>query len=294
MVGGGCVRCGGAACSRGGAWKRRRYSAGPTSSVRRNTRRIVSAVPKPQPAAIAAIGSSVSSSRRRAASRRTRSTWRAGVTPVSARKARAKWRGLMWARAAIASTRVIAGDVLEHRPLDLAQRLALGPLGDERGAELGLVAGAAQEQHEVTRDRERGLPVEVLLDERQREVHPGGDPGRGPDRAVAHEDRLGVDAHLGMQALQLVRGRPVRGRAAAVEQARAGEQERAGAHRGRASGRRSRRGRSSRSAPGRPPPLCGRIPRPGSACRSARMPRAGRRRGSRSGRWRCAAARRRD
>ena len=47
---------------------------------------------------------------------------------------------------------VIAGDVLEHGALDLAQRLALGALRGERGAELGLVAGAAQEQHEVAGD----------------------------------------------------------------------------------------------------------------------------------------------
>ncbi len=77
---------------------------------------------------------------------------------------------------------VIAGDVLEHGALDLAQRLALGALGGERGAELRLVAGTAQEQHEVAGDRERGVAVEVLLDEREREVHAGGDAGGGPDR----------------------------------------------------------------------------------------------------------------
>ena len=130
---------------------------------------------------------------------------------------------------------VIAGDVLEQRPLDLAQRLAIGPLSGERGAELGLVAGTAQEQHEVAGDGEGGVTVEVLLDEREREVHAGGDAGGGPDATVAHEDRLGVDEHVGMHALQLLRGRPVRGRATAVEQAGAGEQEGAGAHGGGAS-----------------------------------------------------------
>src|SRR5689334_11433788 len=59
------MRCGAAA----GAWKRRRYSAGPTPSERRKTRRIVSAVPNPQLAATDASGSGVSSRRRRAASR---------------------------------------------------------------------------------------------------------------------------------------------------------------------------------------------------------------------------------
>ena len=60
------------------------------------------------------------------------------------------------------------------RALDLAQRLALGLLRGQRGAELRLVAGAAQEQHEVAGDREGRVAVEVFLDERQREVHAGG------------------------------------------------------------------------------------------------------------------------
>ena len=77
-------------------------------------------------------------------------------------------------------------------------------LRGERGAELRLVAGTAQEQHEVTRDRERGVAVEILLDEREREVHAGGDARGGPHRPVAHEDRLGVDAHPRVHALQLL------------------------------------------------------------------------------------------
>ena len=131
---------------------------------------------------------------------------------------------------------VIAGDVLEHGALDLAQRRTLGLLRREGRAELRLVAGAAQEQHEVARDRERCVAAEVLLDERQREVHAGGHARGGPQRTVAHEDRLWIDEHVGMLALQLGRGRPVRRRAAAVEQPGAGEHERARAHRRRASG----------------------------------------------------------
>ncbi len=48
--------------------------------------------------------SAVSSRRRRACSRRTRSTYRPGVMPVSDRKARVKWRGDRRARAASDST----------------------------------------------------------------------------------------------------------------------------------------------------------------------------------------------
>jgi cell division septum initiation protein DivIVA len=115
---------------------------------------------------------------------------------------------------------VIAGDVLEHGLLDLAQRLALGALGGERGAELGLVGGAAEDD----------------LDEREREVHAGGDAGGGPDGLVAHVDRLRVDAHARVLALELVRGGPVGGGAAPVEQPGAGEQEGAGADGGGAPG----------------------------------------------------------
>ena len=61
---------------------------------------------------------------------------------------------------------------------------------------------------------------------------PGGDAGRRPDVAVAHEDRVGVDLDVGVAARELGAGGPVRRRAAAVEQAGLGEQEGAGADRG--------------------------------------------------------------
>ena len=91
---------------------------------------------------------------------------------------------------------VIAGDVLEHQALHLAQRLAVGLLRGERGAELRLVSRSAQEQHELAGDREGDVAVEVLLDEREREVHAGGDARRGPHATVADEDRLGIHEHV--------------------------------------------------------------------------------------------------
>jgi cell division septum initiation protein DivIVA len=131
---------------------------------------------------------------------------------------------------------VILGDVLEEEAQGLAQRLALGLLGGERGAELRLVAGTAQEQHEVTGDRKRGRAVEVVLDEREREVHPGGYPGGGPELPVADVDRLGVDVHRGMRTRELGGGGPVGGRTAAVEQPRGSQQEGACANGGGAPG----------------------------------------------------------
>ena len=55
-----------------------------------NERRIVSELGNPALAAAAERGTEVSSSSLRAVSSRTRSTYLAGVTPVSARNARAK------------------------------------------------------------------------------------------------------------------------------------------------------------------------------------------------------------
>src|SRR5439155_1980255 len=124
---------------------------------------------------------------------------------------------------------VLAGHVLDDLALDLAQRLALGLLGGERRAELRLAARAAQEEHKMARDRERGLPVEVLLDERERQVHPGRYACRRPDIPVADKDRLGVDVDAGMQARKRGRGRPMRRGAPTVQEAGLGEDEGAGA-----------------------------------------------------------------
>ena len=92
---------------------------------------------------------------------------------------------------------VLAGDVLEHEALNLAQRLAPGRLRGERRAELRLVSGAAQEHHELAGDGEGQVAIEVLLDERESQVHAGGDARRGPHAAIADEDRLRVHGTSG-------------------------------------------------------------------------------------------------
>ena len=132
--------------------------------------------------------------------------------------------------------RQVGREVLHRVALHLAQAVTRGRTRGERGAELRLVARPAQEQHQVARDRERRVAVEILLDHRQREVHAGGDARRGPHLPVAHEDRLGIDLDPRVAPRELRRRRPVRGRAAPVQQAGRGEQERPGAHRGDAAG----------------------------------------------------------
>ena len=112
----------------------------------------------------------------------------------------------------------VVARVLGDPLLDLAQWLALGGLGGELRAELGLVARAAQEDDEVAGDGEGDVPAEVLLDQGEREVDARGDPGGRGDLSVAYEDRVRVDLDGRVVAGQLVAVRPVGGRPAAVEQ----------------------------------------------------------------------------
>jgi hypothetical protein len=70
----------------------------------------------------------------------------------------------------------------------------------------------------------------VLLDQREREVHPGRHARRGGDVPVADEDGIVLDGHARMPARKLVARRPVGRCATAVEQAGGGEQEGPGAH----------------------------------------------------------------
>ena len=128
--------------------------------------------------------------------------------------------------------REVALGVVEHPLLEVADGVALGELGGELGRELGLAAGAAQEEHEPAGDAERDSAAEVLLDDGQGEVHARRHAGRGPQVAVARVDGLGVDVDGGVATCELAAHGPVRGHAAAVEQARLGQQEGAGAHRG--------------------------------------------------------------
>ena len=57
---------------------------------------------------------------------------------------------------------------------------AVGDLGLELGAELGLVAGPAQEDDEDPGHVAGDVGAEVLLHEGQEQVEAGGDAGRGP------------------------------------------------------------------------------------------------------------------
>ena len=158
--------------------------------------------------------------------------------PVSARKARAKWRGERRARAASVSTpRSSAGCSVIHcwtsrsgsRRAVWAASWALNwawlpGLRRKTTRWRAMVSAVSRPRSSSTRARARSMP-EVT-------------PAEVDDLSVPDVDRVGVDLDGRVVAGELVAVRPVRGHAAAVQQARLGEQDRAGAHRDQALGAR--------------------------------------------------------
>ena len=154
------------------------------------------------------------------------------MTPTSAVKQRAKLRSLIERDAGERGHGAVGVRVLGDVVLGGADAVVLGDLRLERSAELALVGRPAEEQHEAPGDGERDVAAVVVLDQRQRQVHAGGDAGGRPHVAVAHVDRLGLDLHAREAAGEEVAHPPVRRGALARRGARLGEDERTGAHAG--------------------------------------------------------------
>jgi hypothetical protein len=133
--------------------------------------------------------------------------------------------------------RAVGARVVEDPALEVADLVAVGELGTELDAELRLVARAPEEQHEHAGDDQRHVAPQVVLDQRERQVHPRGDAGGGGDVAVAHEDGVGLHGDGGVARRERRAAGPVGGGPPPVEQAGFGEQERAAAHRRDAAGR---------------------------------------------------------
>ncbi len=89
-------------------------------------------------------------------------------------------------------------------------------------------------EHELARGLLRDLVAEILRYHRQRQIDAGGDPGRTPDVAVADENPVGLQLHLGIGGEKMPGAPPMRGGAAAVEQAGFGKNVGAGANAGEA------------------------------------------------------------
>ena len=82
-----------------------------------------------------------------------------------------------------------------------------------------LAAAAAEIHDQLRRDAPCDVGAEILLDQRQRQVEPGGHAGGGADLAVADMDGVDFEHHLGKAFGELVGHRPMRGGAPAGEQA---------------------------------------------------------------------------
>ena len=102
------------------------------------------------------------------------------------------------------------------------------------------------------------LVAEILRRHCQRQIDAGADPGRTPYIAVAHEDPVGLQLHFRIGFQKMWGALPMRGGAAAVENAGFGQDVSAGADAGDADAAlfqsRARRQASFRMSPPREPP----------------------------------------
>src|SRR5580692_10558963 len=89
-------------------------------------------------------------------------------------------------------------------------------------------------EHELPRGLLRDLLAMILRDQRQRQIDSCGDAGRTPDIAVADENPVGFQFHLGISLEKLPGALPMRGGAAAIKQAGFGQNEGAGTDAGEA------------------------------------------------------------
>ena len=87
--------------------------------------------------------------------------------------------------------------LIVERPEFILRRLQC-----QRGTELRLPARALEKYNEVTRHGERRGTTQVPSNERQSQIDAGCHVRGCPDRTVAHEDRIGLDAYGGKAPLQ--------------------------------------------------------------------------------------------
>src|SRR5262249_3482821 len=136
-------------------------------------------------------------SRRRAASTRTVSTKRAGVVPTSRRNTRAKLRGLIATRRASTGTDRSASGCSATQACNSRTGSRSVAWVASRALNCDWPPGRRGERRRGARGAERPRAAETPRDQRRREAHARRHAGGGPDVAVAHEDRIGLDRDLG-------------------------------------------------------------------------------------------------
>src|SRR5437660_1464736 len=100
--------------------------------------------------------------------------------------------------------------------MERAELVVCGLQG-QSSAELRLSAGPFEEDDHVTGYRKRHGVAEVFFHKRQREIDPCGHSSRGPQRTIAHKDRVGLDANGGKALCQPGAILPVGHRATSVQ-----------------------------------------------------------------------------
>ena len=118
-----------------------------------------------------------------------------------------------------------------HPALGFLEGRSAGQRPDAAPAELKLPAPALEEHHELRGDLAGDLRAEVLLDQREGQVEPRGDPGCGPEGTVEDADRIGIDRGLGIAFGERVRHGPMGRDPSTLQEARLPEQERSAADR---------------------------------------------------------------
>ena len=107
---------------------------------------------------------------------------------------------------------------------ELAHGRRLGGLQPERRAVLALIAWPAQVHDHRPRDRERHLRAQVLLDQRQGQVHARAHARRGIEVAVPRPDAVLLDPDPRVAKREVLGARPVRGGGPSVEEAGLGQE----------------------------------------------------------------------
>ena len=93
-----------------------------------------------------------------------------------------------------------------------------------------LPAGAPVVDNQLLSNRSRDVDPAVLFNHGKREVNSCRHAGGGPDRAINDKYAILLNGDVRVARLNLSREQPMRGRAPAVEQARARQNEGAGAN----------------------------------------------------------------
>ncbi len=202
---------------------------GVAASRRRKLRRMVSSEPKPQRCEIRFTGRRVPDSSRRAASTRSRSdrmnrsqSGGLHITPAECALAHAGPGGQRRQRP---DRRRDAGRSSQRRTPNLSSAVR----SDSAVLNCACPPGRLRNMTEVTRHRQRHRAPQILLHQRQREIDARRDAGRGPNRTVAHENRIDLDTHRGETPREVRAIGPMGGCTAAVQHTGGSQQKRAGA-----------------------------------------------------------------